>query len=93
MNLFQKYEIERKPFTSGKKWICLHPENIGMIPDTLNEIIEIDRIDNIINVIFYDVMSGKYKGGKYNMNKIDFIKVYEPYIGEVPIQEEEMTND
>lgn len=92
MNLFKKYEIERKPFTSGKKWICLHPESIGMFSDVLNEIIEIDRFSSDIDCIHYEVLSGRYKGHEYCLTKSDFIKVYEPYIGEVPIQEEEMTH-
>jgi len=82
MSLFQEYETQRKPFTAGKKWICVDAEIIGFPEGSKGEIIEI--IENREgDAVRYCVLSGEYAKGRYNSNKSDIIRGYRPSNGPI----------
>lgn len=76
MSLFQLYETQRKPFTAGKKWICVDPGSVGVSADAKGEIIEI--IENKGTSCRYKVLEGSYKSREYQTMKYDILKAYEP---------------
>ena len=77
MSLFQLYETERRPFTIGKKWICVDPTSIGFPGGAHGEIIEV--IENNEGHLKYKVLSGRYEGAIYQSNKSDIKSAYELY--------------
>jgi len=100
MNYFQQYETERKHLKVGKMWICNDPRAILQSIETLGEIIEIIEIIDIGDqraygeqrAYRYFVLSGRYKGRKYQTSKPSFIKCYKPYTGAKPSEVKELSN-
>lgn len=77
MSLFQLYETERRPFTVGKKWICVDPGSISFPDGAQGEVIEI--IKNNQGHLKYKVLSGRYEGAEYQSSKSSIMRAYEPY--------------
>jgi hypothetical protein len=94
MNYFQQYETERKHLKLGKMWICNDPRAILQNIESLGEIIEIIEINNFEEQIVYRylVLSGKFKGRKYQTSMPYFTKCYKPYTGAKPSEVEELSN-
>jgi hypothetical protein len=82
MSLFQEYETKRKPFTAGKKWICVDAEIIGFPKGSKGEIIEI--IENReSDAVRYEVLIGAFARSGYTSSKPDIIRGYRPYNGPI----------
>jgi hypothetical protein len=94
MHYFQQYETERKHLKVGKMWICDDPEAIFQNIESLGEIIEIIEINegDGRRTYRYFVLSGKYKGRKFQASMHSFTKCYKPYTGAKPSEDEELTN-
>jgi hypothetical protein len=94
MNYFQQYETERKHLKVGKMWICDDPVAIAQNIESLGEIIEIIGINDIVEwrAYRYFVLTGKYKGAKYQTSMPSFTRCYKPYTGAKPSENEEVSN-
>ena len=98
MNYFQQYEQSRKHLKVGKRWICVDPGAIGQNIESLGEIIKIiDIIDNPDNPDWracrYYILTDKFKSQTYVASMSSFTQCYKPYIGAMPTEDEELTND
>ena len=96
MNYFQQYEQSRKHLKVGKRWICVDPGAIGQNIESLGEIIKIiDIIDNPDGrACRYCILTGKFKSQTYAAFIMSsFTQCYKPYIGAMPTEDEELTND
>jgi len=83
MNLFQKYEAEVKPYTVGKRFICVDPNKIDIYSDCLGEVIEITQTLRNRRYLRYVILTGKYKTNfNHIISKYDLIRGYKPYEGE-----------
>jgi hypothetical protein len=85
MSLFQLYETERKPFTVGKKWICVDPSLLGFDGTMLNQVVQIIDFMYTVNgqpvqTVRYEVLTGRYyKGGRYRCRLDMFKQCFKPF--------------
>lgn len=86
MSLFQLYETERKPFTVGKKWICVDPNLLGFDPNMQDAVVQIIDSHNgyyygsSVQTVRIEILTGEYyKGGKYRYRLETFRKCFKPY--------------
>jgi hypothetical protein len=77
MSLFQLYETQRRPFTIGKKWICVDPTLICFPSGAQGEVIEI--IKNNEGHLKYKVLRGLYEGAEYQSSQSSIMRAYELY--------------
>ena len=89
MSLFQLYETERKPFTVGKKWICVDPSLLGFEPamqDAIVQIIDLSTgfFGSPVQSVRIEILTGRYyKGGKYRYRLETFKQCFNPYTAEI----------
>ena len=87
MNYFEQYETERKHLKVGKRWICVDPGAIGQIKESVGEIVRI--IDIGRNYCNFICLSGIFAGREYKIFKERLKVAYQPYIGQIPPEEED----